>query len=55
MLVAPDSSLKEVKITGQDYSVMDFTFTDEKIGLPLKNSLFTFTLPDGIEYVDMGE
>ncbi len=45
MLIAPDSSLKEVKITGQDYSVMDFTFTDEKIGLPLKNSLFTLYAP----------
>ena len=55
MLIAPDSSLKEVKITGQDFSVMDFTFSDEQIGIPLAKSLFTFNLPEGAEYVDLGE
>jgi len=55
MLVAPDSSLKEVKITGQDFSTIDFAFTNERIGIRLQDSLFTFTLPPGAEYVDLGE
>jgi outer membrane lipoprotein carrier protein len=51
-LVAPDSSIHRVRITGQDRSVLDFTFANEIVNAPVTASMFAFTPPPGTELVD---
>ncbi len=51
-LVAPDFSIQQVSVTGQDGSVMDYVFDGEKKNPPVADSLFKFTPPPGVEFVD---
>jgi len=51
-LVAPDTSIRRVKITGLDKSILDFTFTNEQMNAPVTAAMFTFTPPPGTEIVD---
>lgn len=39
--------IREVKVTGFDKSVLDFTFDQEKVNPPLDPKLFQFTPPAG--------
>ena len=54
-LVTPDSRIARLIITGQDSSVLDFTFTGEKRNQTLSDSLFRFQLPSGAQYVDSSQ
>ncbi len=52
MLVAADGAVKELKVSGRDQSLLAFSFKDERLNLPVSDSLFQFTIPDGAEVVD---
>jgi outer membrane lipoprotein carrier protein len=46
-LVSPDDRIRELKVTGDDRSTLDFTFDQEKVDPPLDAKLFEFQLPPG--------
>jgi outer membrane lipoprotein carrier protein len=46
-VVSADSRIQELKVTGMDRSVLDFTFQQEKDDPPLDAKLFEFRLPPG--------
>jgi outer membrane lipoprotein carrier protein len=54
-VVTPSHEIRYLQITGQDHSIMEFTFTGEKLNSPLKDSLFQFEAPPGAEVVDTAE
>jgi len=50
--VGPAFEIRELEITGQDNSVMQFRFQDEKLNPPLSEALFRFEAPAGAETVE---
>ena len=50
-LVAPDRSIKELKVTTFDKSILYFTFEQEKMDPALDGKLFTFQPPKGVDVV----
>ncbi len=54
-LVAQDSHIKEVKVTGFDRSILHFTFEQERLDPPLDAKLFQFSMPKGAELVESGQ
>ena len=54
-LVAPDSHIKEVRVTGFDKSVLHFTFDQERVDPKLDDKLFQFQVPMGAELVEAGQ
>jgi len=53
-LVSPAFAIRKLHIVGQDQSILDFTFDDEKLNPALANSMFHFQPPPGAEVVDGG-
>lgn len=51
-LVAPDSTIRRLRITGVDRSVLDYTFSNEQVNAPVSPSMFAFTPPPGTEIVE---
>ena len=51
-LTAPDFSIRHLEVKGQDNSVLQFTFENEKKDPAIPDNLFHFTPPAGAEYVD---
>jgi outer membrane lipoprotein carrier protein len=51
-VVAADSHIREVKVTGFDKSILIFTFDQERVDPPLDNKLFVFQLPKGAELIE---
>lgn len=51
-LVTADSEIREVKVTGFDNAILDFTFDREKLDPPLDGKLFVFKPPAGAEVVE---
>lgn len=51
-LVNPQFQIRALRITGQDRSVMEFRFDQERINPPLKDNLFEFTPPAGAAVVE---
>jgi len=51
-VVAPDFTIREVKVTGFDKSVLTFRFENEKLNPALDSKLFDFHAPPGVEIVD---
>lgn len=51
-LAAPDGRIERLRVTGQDQSKLDFTFTNEKQNVNLAPSLFVFNPPAGVEIVE---
>lgn len=51
-VVTPQRSIRYLKIRGQDYSVMEFRFSGERLNAPLNDALFRFVPPPGAEVVD---
>jgi len=47
-LVAPDGRIRELKVTGPDRSLLDFTFDQEKLDPQLDAKLFQFKAPAGV-------
>lgn len=53
-LVSPTFEIRKLHIVGQDQSILDFAFDDEKLNPPLPNTLFEFRPPPGAEVVENG-
>jgi outer membrane lipoprotein carrier protein len=51
-LVSPDSVIHYLSVKGQEGSVTEFTFENERKNPPLNDSLFTFKPPPGVEVTD---
>ncbi len=54
-VVTSDQRIREVKVTGYDKSVLDFTFDQEKLDPPLADKTFQFQMPKGAELVEAGQ
>ena len=54
-LVTPEGRIEEVKVTSFDRSVLDYTFTGEKMDPPLGDRLFQFQLPPGAQLTEGGQ
>lgn len=54
-VVAPDAHIERLVVTGQDSSVLQFTFSSEKVNPPINDRMFRFQLPKGAEFVDSSE
>lgn len=54
-VVTPDYRIKQVRVTGQDRSVLDFSFSNEAVDPALDASLFTFRTPPGAEVIELSE
>jgi outer membrane lipoprotein carrier protein len=54
-VVAPDSRIREVKVTGYDKSVLHFTFDKERLDPRLDDKLFQFEVPKGAELVESAQ
>lgn len=52
MLIAPDASIRQLKVSGRDESVLEFAFSDEKLNPSVSDAFFHFTAPPGAEVVD---
>jgi outer membrane lipoprotein carrier protein len=52
MLIAEDGSIRQLQVAGRDESLLSFVFRDEKLNVPLNDSIFHFTIPPGAEVVD---
>jgi outer membrane lipoprotein carrier protein len=53
--VGPDFRIERLIVTGQDASVLDFTFANEQLNPKLADNLFRFELPKGAEFVDSSQ
>jgi outer membrane lipoprotein-sorting protein len=53
-VVTPEGRIREVKATGFDQAVYDFTFDQEKLNAPIDGKLFHFEAPQGAEIVEAG-
>ena len=51
-VITPARQIRYLRIAGQDGSVMEFHFADEKLNPPLAEALFHFTPPPGAEVLD---
>lgn len=54
-LTTPDGGIHRVKVTGQDQSKLDFTFSNERDNVPVPESLFRFQAPPGVQIVEAGQ
>ncbi len=52
MLIAPDGSVRQLKVVGRDQSVLSYLFTNEKLNPPVSEQAFHFTIPAGAQVVD---
>ena len=52
MLIVPDGSIRQLKVVGQDTSLLSFSFNNEKLNPPVEDKVFHFTIPPGAEVVD---
>lgn len=52
MLIAPDASIRQLKVVGRDLSVLAFAFSDEKLNPSVNDAFFHFTVPPGAEVVN---
>jgi outer membrane lipoprotein carrier protein len=53
-VVTGENRIREVKVTGFDNSILDFTFEEESLDPPLDGKLFQFQAPPGAEVVEGG-
>lgn len=54
-LAEPNGEIRRVRVTGQDQSILDFTFTNEQPNAPVSPSLFQFQPPPGVQIVEAGQ
>ena len=54
-LASPEGLIMRVRVTGQDQSKLDFTFTGEQQNVPVSAALFTFHPPPGVQVVEAGQ
>jgi outer membrane lipoprotein carrier protein len=48
----PTGEIRNVRVTGQDRSKLEFTFSNEQLNAPVSPSLFVFNPPAGVEVVE---
>jgi len=53
-LLSSEFSIQRLRVVGQDQSVMEFVFQNEKLNVPLDELLFRFEVPPGVELVESG-
>jgi len=53
-VVTVENRIREVKVTGFDNSILDFTFDEERLNPPIDGKLFQFQAPPGAEVVEGG-
>jgi outer membrane lipoprotein carrier protein len=51
-LFSSDFQIKRLKVLGQDQSLMEFSFAEEKLNPALADKLFQFKMPPGAELVE---
>ncbi len=51
-LPMPNGSLQKVRVTNQDQSKLEFTFTNEQLNVPVADNLFVFRAPAGVQIVE---
>jgi len=51
-LVTPQNQIRKVRVTGQDRSTIDYSFSEERLNPPLSPTVFAFRLPAGAEVVE---
>ena len=54
-VVTPDFRIREVKVTGFDRSILEFTFDQERVDPQLDARLFQFQVPKGAQLVETGQ
>ncbi len=54
-VVGPDAHIERLIVIGQDSSVLEFSFSGEKVNPPIDDQMFRFQLPKGAEFVDSSE
>ncbi len=52
MLIAPDASIRQLKVAGRDGSLLAFSFSGEKVNPRLSDALFHFAIPPGAQVVE---
>lgn len=53
-LLLDNAQITRLKVVGQDQSVMEFVFRNERLNPPVDDKLFQFEAPAGAEIVDVG-
>jgi outer membrane lipoprotein carrier protein len=51
-LATPDGRIRKVRVTNQDQSKLEFTFSNEQLNAPVADSLFVFHAPVGVAIVE---
>jgi outer membrane lipoprotein carrier protein len=51
-LATPEGVMRRVRVTGQDQSKLDFTFSGEQVNAPVPPAMFVFHAPAGAEVVE---
>ncbi len=51
-LAAPDGAIRRLEVKGQDNSVLQFVFDNERKDPPVQDALFRFEPPAGTEFID---
>lgn len=51
--VYPDGRIERLRVTGQDRSILEFEFAEEKPNVKLADSMFQFQTPQGAEFIDL--
>jgi outer membrane lipoprotein carrier protein len=51
-LATQEGEIRRVRVTGQDQSKLDFTFSNEQLNVPLAPAMFTFHPPPGVQIVE---
>ncbi len=54
-LTTPEGEIRRVRVTGQDQSKLDFSFSGEQPNAPVAPSMFAFHAPPGVEVVEAAE
>jgi outer membrane lipoprotein carrier protein len=52
-LTGADGAIRRLIVTGQDRSILEFSFSNEHRNPPVSEKMFSFALPAGIEFVDL--
>lgn len=52
MLIGSEGEIKQLSVTGRDGSVVGYSFSSEKLNIPVRDATFRFTIPAGAQVVD---
>jgi outer membrane lipoprotein carrier protein len=53
-LTGADGQIRKVRVTNQDQSKLEFSFSNEQLNAPVAPSLFVFRPPAGVEIINVG-